>query len=73
MEKSNDPRYNFDANPTVDELIAQQGKGPIGDSRILLGDPWPGRRTQQVRPQGNATLKAAWSPSVPSVEQPNGG
>ena len=41
MEKSNDPRYNFDANPTVDELIAQQGKGPIGDPRTLLGDLWP--------------------------------
>jgi hypothetical protein len=24
MLKSNDPRYNFDANPKVDELIAQQ-------------------------------------------------
>jgi hypothetical protein len=41
MDKSNDPRYNFDANPTVDELIAQQGKGPIGDPRTLLGDLWP--------------------------------
>jgi len=41
MDRSNDPRYNFDANPTVDELIAQQGKGPIGDPRTLLGDLWP--------------------------------
>jgi hypothetical protein len=41
MDKSNDPRYNFDANPTVDELIAQQGKGPISDPMALLGDFWP--------------------------------
>ena len=40
MEKSNDPRKNFYARPTVDELIAQQGKGPITDPRILLGDFW---------------------------------
>jgi hypothetical protein len=38
MDKSNDPRFNFDANPTLDELIAQQGKGPIVDPTILLGD-----------------------------------
>ncbi len=24
--KSNDPRFKFEANPTLDELIAQQGK-----------------------------------------------
>ena len=41
MDRSNDPRYNFDANPTVDELIAQQGKGPVGDPSTLLGDLWP--------------------------------
>ena len=41
MDKENDPRYNFHANPTVDELIAQQGKGPIRDPKILLGDFWP--------------------------------
>jgi hypothetical protein len=38
---SNDPRYNFEANPTLDELIAQQGKGPITDVRVLRGDFWP--------------------------------
>jgi len=26
---ANDPRHNFEANPTIEELIAQQGKGPI--------------------------------------------
>jgi hypothetical protein len=31
MESSNDPRPDFDANPTVDELIAQQRKQPIRD------------------------------------------
>ena len=41
MDRSNDPRYNFHASPTVDELIAQQGKGPIHDPRVLLGDFWP--------------------------------
>jgi hypothetical protein len=41
MDKVNDPRYNFYANPTVDELIAQQGRGPINDPQILLGDFWP--------------------------------
>ncbi|MBL8293460.1 MAG: hypothetical protein JNN08_16550 [Bryobacterales bacterium] len=41
MSKSNDPRNNFYASPTVDELIAQQGKGPISDPTVLLGDFWP--------------------------------
>ena len=41
MDKCNDPRHDFYANPTVDELIAQQGKGPVSDTRILLGDFWP--------------------------------
>jgi hypothetical protein len=41
MDKRNDPRYDFYANPTVDELIAQQGKGPVTDTRVLLGDFWP--------------------------------
>ena len=41
MDKSNDPRNNFNATPTVDELIAQQGKGPIKGPKILLGDFWP--------------------------------
>ena len=41
MDISSDPRFNFEANPTVDELIAQQGKGLITDPTILLGDFWP--------------------------------
>ncbi len=41
MDNSNDPRYNFYASPTVDELIARDGKGPIHDPKILLGDFWP--------------------------------
>jgi hypothetical protein len=40
MDRSNDPRYNFYANATPDEL-AQPGKGPISDPRILLGHVWP--------------------------------
>ena len=39
MEESNDPRYNFDAHPELDDLIAQQGKGPIMD--MLRGNFWP--------------------------------
>jgi hypothetical protein len=38
---SNDSRYNFEASPTLDELIAQQGKGPVTDVRVLHGDFWP--------------------------------
>lgn len=41
MDQGNDPRYNFYARPNVEELIAQQGKGPISDPKILLGDFWP--------------------------------
>lgn len=41
MDTSNDPRYNFDASPSVDDVIAQQGKGPISDPTVLLGDFWP--------------------------------
>ena len=41
MDTSNDPRYNFDADPSLDEIIAQQGKGPITDISVLHGDFWP--------------------------------
>jgi hypothetical protein len=41
MDRSNDPRYNFDADPSLDEIIAQQGKGPIADVSGLHGDFWP--------------------------------
>ena len=41
VDKPNDPRYNFYANPTVEELIQQQGKGPLKDPAVLLGDFWP--------------------------------
>ena len=37
----NDPTLNFDANPSLDELIRQQGKGPVTDPSILHGDFWP--------------------------------
>ena len=39
--KSNDPRHNFEANPTLNELIAQQGKGPVTDLALLHGNFWP--------------------------------
>jgi hypothetical protein len=41
MNESNDPRHNFDADPSLDEIIAQQGKGPINDLSVLRGDFWP--------------------------------
>jgi len=40
-DRSNDPRYNFYANPTLDEIAEQQGKGPITDVSKLIGDFWP--------------------------------
>ena len=41
MDRVNDPRYNFDADPSLDEIIAQQGKGPITDLSVLHGGFWP--------------------------------
>ncbi len=38
---SGDRSLNFWAEPTLDELIAQQGKSPILDARSLHGDFWP--------------------------------
>ena len=37
--RSNDPRYNFYANPTLEEIIAQQGKGPV-DIATLHQNAW---------------------------------
>ena len=39
--KPDDPRHNFEADPSLDEIIAQQGKGPIIDISVLRGDFWP--------------------------------
>jgi hypothetical protein len=41
VDNPDDPRSNFDAHPTIDELITQQGKGPVHDPTVLLGDFWP--------------------------------
>jgi hypothetical protein len=41
MNHPNDPRFDFEANPTLDELIAQQGKSPVTDLSELHGDFWP--------------------------------
>jgi hypothetical protein len=38
--QSNDPRDNFEANPTIEEIIAQQGKGPI-DIAVLRQNARP--------------------------------
>lgn len=40
-DRWNDPRNNFDANPALDELVAQQAKGPIANSSVLRRDFWP--------------------------------
>jgi len=42
MDRSTkDPRYDFQASPTLEELIRQQGKRPIENPQILHGDFWP--------------------------------
>ena len=41
MDRTEDPRYSFDAAPAVEELIEQQGKGPLADPTVLLGNFWP--------------------------------
>ncbi len=38
--RANDPRYNFFADAAIDEIIAQQGKGPI-DISVLHKQAWP--------------------------------
>lgn len=41
MNSSNNPHNDFHASSTIEEVIAQQGKGPIADPTVLLGDFWP--------------------------------
>jgi hypothetical protein len=41
VDKRTDPRCNFESNPTLEELIVQQGKGPITDVQALHGNFWP--------------------------------
>ncbi len=36
----NDPRFNFEANPTLDELLEHQGVEPISDLSVF-GGGWP--------------------------------
>jgi hypothetical protein len=38
---SNDPRFDFEATPTLEDLIRQQGKKPIQNPGTLHGDFWP--------------------------------
>jgi hypothetical protein len=40
MVPVNDPRFEFSASPGLEELIAQQGKGPVADIGTLRGG-WP--------------------------------
>jgi hypothetical protein len=39
--RSYDPKHGFEADPSLDEIIARQGKGPIIDISVLRGDFWP--------------------------------
>ena len=41
MNQTNDRRVSFEADPSLDELVAQQGKGPISDLSLLRGNFWP--------------------------------
>jgi len=42
MERSlKDPRLDFEASPTLEDLILQQGKTPIKNPGVLHGDFWP--------------------------------
>ena len=41
MSDSNDPLQNFNADPTLEELIAQQRKAPVRDISSLRGNFWP--------------------------------
>jgi len=41
QDRSKDPHLDFYASPTVEEVIAQQGKEPLSDPEALLGDFWP--------------------------------
>lgn len=38
---SKDPRFDFQASPTLEELTLQQGKKPTENPQILHGDFWP--------------------------------
>jgi len=41
MNRSKGPYFDFDADPSLDEIVAQQGKGPITDLSELHGEFWP--------------------------------
>jgi hypothetical protein len=47
----NDPSFNFEANPTLEELLEQQGKGPVNDLSIFQGD-WPDDEPIRGFPRG---------------------
>lgn len=40
-DTANDPRFSFDADPALEELISQQGKGLVEKLSALQGDFWP--------------------------------
>jgi len=41
IDTAKDPRFHFDADPELEELISQQGRGPIEDLSVLQGGFWP--------------------------------
>ena len=34
-------RYSATGHPSVEQLVAQQGTGPVTDVNVLRGDFWP--------------------------------
>jgi hypothetical protein len=58
MDVSGDPLHYFHANPTVDDLIAQQRKEPMREPRILLGDFARGRANRTVPGRPSAVARA---------------
>jgi hypothetical protein len=40
LSTARDPRFNFEASPTLEELLEQQGKGPVYDLSVFEGG-WP--------------------------------
>lgn len=40
-ERSGSVRYSAAGHPSVEQLVAEQGTGPITDVSVLHGDFWP--------------------------------
>jgi hypothetical protein len=45
---TNDPRFDFNATSSLEDLISQQGKGPMTDTGMLHGDFWPDENPSRI-------------------------